>query len=37
MVRRKPYTKVDKTNQIRADHVRGMGRYSLQRLPVFEQ
>ena len=25
MVRRKPYTKVDKTNQIRAEHVRGMG------------
>ena len=25
MVRRKPYTKVNKTNQIRAEHVRGMG------------
>ena len=25
MPRRKPYTKVVKTNQIRADHVRGMG------------
>ncbi len=25
MARRKPYTKVDKINQIRADHVRGMG------------
>jgi hypothetical protein len=25
MVRRKPYTKVNKTNQIRAGHVRGMG------------
>ena len=24
-MRRKPYTKVDKTNQIRAEHVRGMG------------
>lgn len=25
MPRRKPYTKVVKTNQIRAEHVRGMG------------
>lgn len=25
MARRKPYTKVEKTNQIRADHVKGMG------------
>ena len=25
MPRRKPYTKVAKTNQIRAEHVRGMG------------
>ena len=25
MPRRKPYTKVAKTNQIRAAHVRGMG------------
>ena len=25
MPRRKPYTKVDKTNQIRAEHVQGMG------------
>ena len=25
MARRKPYTKVVKTNQIRSDHVRGMG------------
>lgn len=25
MVRRKPYSKVQKTNQIRADHVKGMG------------
>jgi hypothetical protein len=25
MARRRPYTKIKKTNQIRADHVKGMG------------